>query len=191
MANPRIISGKVKGMRLQAVSGDSTRPVTDRVKEAFYNILGSDICDCAIFDLFGGTGSIGLEALSRGAAYARFCESNRNANKTLEENIRITHFEKQAKVYFADVFNVLSGIPDREFEYIYVAPPQYKQLWQKTMRLLDKNDGWLTDDGWIIVQIHPTEEEDLSLEHFTLFDKRKYGSTTLLFYRRKETTDQP
>ena len=186
MANPRIIAGTRKGMRLNAVPGDSTRPVTDRVKEAVFNILGADIVDASMFDLFGGTGSVGLEALSRGASYVRFSDANRNAYNTLVSNIKLTRFEKQAKAYFGDVFNILRGVPDREFEYIYVAPPQYKEMWKRIMEVLDKNDGWLTDDGWIIVQIHPIEREDLDLECFELFDERKYGSTTLLFYCRKE-----
>ena len=186
MANPRIIAGTRKGMRLNAVPGDSTRPITDRVKEAVFNILGADIVDASMFDLFGGTGSVGLEALSRGASYVRFSDANRNAYNTLVSNIKLTRFEKQAKAYFGDVFNILRGVPDREFEYIYVAPPQYKEMWKRIMEVLDKNDGWLTDDGWIIVQIHPIEREDLELECFELFDERKYGSTTLLFYCRKE-----
>ena len=186
MANPRIIAGSRKGMRLNAVPGDSTRPVTDRVKEAVFNIIGADIVDASMFDLFGGTGSIGLEALSRGASYVRFSDANRSAYNTLVSNIKLTRFEKQAKAYFGDVFNILRGIPDRDFEYIYVAPPQYKEMWKHIMEVLDKNDGWLTDDGWIIVQIHPIEREDLELECYELFDERKYGSTTLLFYCRKE-----
>ena len=186
MSNPRIIAGTRKGMRLNAVPGDSTRPITDRVKEAVFNIIGADIVDASMFDLFGGTGSVGIEALSRGASYVRFSDANRNAYNTLVSNIQLTRFEKQAKAYFGDIFNILRGVPDREFEYIYVAPPQYKEMWKRIMELLDKNDGWLTDDGWIIVQIHPIEREDLDLECFELFDERKYGSTTLLFYCRKE-----
>ncbi len=185
MATPRIIAGTVKGMRLHSVPGDSTRPVTDRVKEALFNILGTDIADAGMFDLFGGTGSVGLEALSRGASYVRFMDANRNAYKTLQENIKLTGFEKKSKAIFGDVFGYLRTVPDREFEYIYVAPPQYKRLWQKTMQILDDNDGWLSEDGWIIVQIHPVELEPLELNNFIRFDERKYGSTALLFYRRK------
>ena len=185
MATPRIIAGTAKGMRLHSVPGDSTRPVTDRVKEALFNILGTDIADAGMFDLFGGTGSVGLEALSRGASYVRFMDANRNAYKTLQENIKLTGFEKKSKAIFGDVFGYLRTVPDRDFEYIYVAPPQYKRLWQKTMQILDDNDGWLSEDGWIIVQIHPVELEPIELNNFIRFDERKYGSTALLFYRRK------
>jgi len=161
--------------------------VTDRVKESVFNIIGNDIVGASMFDLFGGTGSIGLEALSRGAVYARFSDANKNAYKTLQANVQRTRFENQSKVILGDIFNILRTIPDREFEYIYVAPPQYKEMWQKTMRILDQNDGWLTDDGWIIVQIHPVEIETLELDNFEVFDERKYGSTALLFYERKQT----
>ena len=190
MATPRIIAGTVKGMRLHSVPGDSTRPVTDRVKEALFNILGTDIADAGMFDLFGGTGSVGLEALSRGASYVRFMDANRNAYKTLQENIKLTGFEKKSKAIFGDVFGYLRTVPDREFEYIYVAPPQYKRLWQKTMQILDDNDGWLSEDGWIIVQIHPVELEPLELNNFIRFDERKYGSTALLFYQRKPLSSE-
>ena len=191
MANPRIIAGKKKGMRLNPVPGDSTRPVTDRVKEAVFNILSVYIEGASMFDLFGGTGSIGLEALSRGAAYVRFSDANRNAYNTLISNIKLTGFEKQAKAYFGDIFNILRGKPDKAFEYIYVAPPQYKEMWIKVMELLDRNDGWLTDDGWIIVQIHPIERVELNLEHYECFDERKYGSTLLMFYCRKDQDEEP
>ncbi|HNY93552.1 MAG TPA: 16S rRNA (guanine(966)-N(2))-methyltransferase RsmD [Flexilinea sp.] len=190
MATPRIIAGTAKGMRLHSVPGDSTRPVTDRVKEALFNILGTDIADAGMFDLFGGTGSVGLEALSRGASYVRFMDANRNAYKTLQENIKLTGFEKKSKAIFGDVFGYLRTVPDREFEYIYVAPPQYKRLWQKTMQILDDNDGWLSEDGWIIVQIHPVELEPLELNNFIRFDERKYGSTALLFYQRKPLSSE-
>lgn len=186
MATPRIIAGSVKGMRLQAVPGDSTRPVTDMVKEAAFNIIGPDIEGASMFDLFGGTGSIGIEALSRGAEYVRFTDANRAAFNTLKANISMTHFEDKSKLIFGDVFNFLRTVPDREFEYIYVAPPQYKGMWEKTLQILDGNDSWLSDDGWIIVQIHPSEYKDLQLECFECFDERKYGSTLLLFYCRKE-----
>ncbi len=190
MATPRIIAGTAKGMRLHSVPGDSTRPVTDRVKEALFNILGPDIADAGMFDLFGGTGSVGLEALSRGASYVRFMDANRNAYKTLQENIKLTGFEKQSKAIFGDVFGYLRTVPDREFEYIYVAPPQYKRFWQKTMQILDDNDGWLSEDGWIIVQIHPVELEPIELNNFIRFDERKYGSTALLFYQRKPLSSE-
>ncbi len=94
MANPRIIAGKARGIRLNGVPGDITRPITDRVKEALFNIISVDIVDATMLDLFGGTGSVGLEALSRGARYVRINDLNRQAIATIKANIQLTRLEK-------------------------------------------------------------------------------------------------
>jgi 16S rRNA (guanine966-N2)-methyltransferase len=94
-------------------------------------------------------------------------------------------FKSQAEIRRADAFAYLSAQPDREFEYIYVAPPQYQEMWAKALELTDDNIDWLSDDGWVIVQIHPKEYKPLALEHLEEFEQRKYGTTLLVFYERK------
>ena len=190
MSSPRIIAGSARGTRLQAVPGDITRPITDRVKEALFNIIGGDIYNAAWLDLFGGTGSVGIEALSRGAAWTRFIDLNRPAINTIKSNLTQTHLEKKADVILADAFAYLRRPPDRSFEYIYIAPPQYHELWSQALLELDKNMGWLSADGWAIVQIHPHEYNPLELVHLKEFDQRRYGSTRLLFYAREEAQSQ-
>jgi 16S rRNA (guanine966-N2)-methyltransferase len=183
MASPRIIAGKAKGLRLFPVPGDSTRPITDRVKENLFNIIGIDIIDTSFLDLFGGTGSVGLEAISRGAAFCRFIEKNASAATTLKKNIAYAKFEGATELVQTDALKYLRQTPDRTFDMIYVAPPQYKQMWKTALNLLDNHPAWLASYAWIIVQIHPVEvEEGLVFEHFHEFDRRKYGSTLLIFY---------
>lgn len=172
---------------MSPVPGDSTRPITDRVKEALFNIIGGDVIDADWFDLFGGTGSVGIEALSRGAQFVRFLEKNRTAMETIKKNLVATHFEHQAEVLLRDTFTVLNFPADRKFHYIYVAPPQYKEMWKRAMQQLDENKSWLTEDGWVIVQIHPIEYEALTLKNLKEFDQRKYGSTLLVFYEAVES----
>ncbi|MEN6410829.1 MAG: 16S rRNA (guanine(966)-N(2))-methyltransferase RsmD [Anaerolineaceae bacterium] len=184
MSTPRVISGKARGLRLLDVPGDITRPITDRVKEALFNILGVDIEEATLLDLFGGTGAVGIEALSRGAAYVRINDMNRAAIEIIKKNLAFTRLESGANVTRSDAFSLIKMPPDRAFDYIYVAPPQYKGMWAQAMRELDANPGWLLDDGWIIVQIHPREYEALELNNFVQFDERKYGSTLLVFYQR-------
>ncbi|MHB8933930.1 MAG: RsmD family RNA methyltransferase, partial [Bellilinea sp.] len=94
MANPRIIAGTARGTRLTAVPGDITRPITDRVKEALFNIVGADIIGASWLDLFAGTGSVGLEALSRGANYVRLNDLHRQAITTIKTNLTLTRLEK-------------------------------------------------------------------------------------------------
>jgi 16S rRNA (guanine(966)-N(2))-methyltransferase RsmD len=182
LSSPRIISGKARGIRLQSVPGDTTRPITDRVKEALFNILGSDIVDCHFLDIFGGTGSVGIEALSRGAHYVRFLDLNAGAVRTIKANLEHTHLTAGADVFQTDAFNYLRRPSDHQFHYLFVAPPQYKDLWEKTMQEIDANLSWLTPDGWVIVQIDPLEYKSLNLSHLVEFEQRKYGSTLLVFY---------
>jgi len=178
----RVISGTAKGRTLKAVPGEGTRPITDRVKESLFDILGADVRDARFLDLFAGTGGVGIEALSRGAKEAVFVEQGRAALETIRANLATTKLADHARVVRTDVFTFLAGTPDVPFDYIYIAPPQYKGLWAQTLRAIDANPAWLSDDSQVIVQIHPREFETLALEHLVLVDERKYGSTVLCFY---------
>ncbi len=181
----RVISGFAKGRNLQSVPGDSARPITDRVKEALFNILGADIVDAQFLDLFGGTGGVGIEALSRGAARAVFVDKNRQAQETIKANLMHTRLIDRAKIVRGDAFTFLAGQPE-PFHYIYVAPPQYQRLWVNALELIDTQPAWLAEDGEIIVQIHPKEYEDLPLQNFEVIGQRRYGSTMLVFYEHKQ-----
>lgn len=183
MSGLRVIAGKARGQRLRSVPGDSTRPITDRTKESLFNILGADIQDSSVLDLFAGTGSVGVEALSRGAKFVRFIDNNQLAVQTVKANLNQTGLSQFAEVLRMDAFKYLENKPDRFFDYIYIAPPQYKEIWKRALLTLDIHHEWLTEDAWVIVQIHPVEYEDIYLQHFTQIDQRKYGSTLLLFYR--------
>ena len=179
----RVIAGDAKGKTLKPVPGEGTRPITDKVKESLFNILNWRIPESRFLDLFAGTGQVGIEALSRGAEEAVFVEIAGVALRTIQENLEHTRLEEGAYVVGADVFDFLLRDPD-PFDFIYVAPPQYKSLWVKTLQLLDEVPGWLADDGWVIVQIDPLEYEDQALEQLTLFDQRTYGGVMLSFYAR-------
>jgi 16S rRNA (guanine966-N2)-methyltransferase len=187
MGTLRVISGKARGRRLKDVPGDTTRPITDRVKEAVFNILSIDITNASLLDLFGGTGAVGIEALSRGASYVRFVEINRQAQQVILENLASTNLSQGSHLVRGDAFRLLKQLPDRTFDYIYIAPPQYKEMWEKAMLLLDENPSWLSEDGWVLVQIHPVEYKELHLEHLVEFDQRDYGSTLVIFYASPST----
>ena len=182
MSNPRIIGGKARGVRLKPVPGDITRPVTDRVKGALFNILGADIREAAFLDLFGGTGSVGIEALSRGANFVRMIDLNRPAVSIIKENLKTTRLDENADVIQMDAFHFLKQKPDRVFDYIYVAPPQYKDLWWRALGEIDQNPGWLAEDAWVIAQIDPVEYQSKEFVHLHEFDQRRYGSTILVFF---------
>lgn len=185
MRGLRIIAGKARGRRLRSVPGDATRPITDRAKESLFNILGPDIRQASMLDLFGGAGSVGIEALSRGASFVRFVDLQRAAVETIRANLELTGLAGQAEALRQNAFDVLRRPADRAFDYIYIAPPQYKEMWKEALTELDAHPDWMTEDAWVIAQIHPVEYEALTLAHLTEFDQRKYGSTLLVFYERK------
>lgn len=184
MSSLRVIAGKAKGRKLRSVPGDLTRPITDRTKSALFNIIGADIINSTFLDLFAGTGSVGIEALSRGASFARFLEIQRSAIKTIKANLAETGLDENAEVVFQDAFQLFQNQPDRLFDYVYVAPPQYKGIWEQAVITMDKNIEWLSTDGWVIVQIHPKEYKEIALMNLEKFDERRYGSTLLVFFRR-------
>ncbi len=178
----RVIAGRAKGARLKAVPDKGVRPISDRVKESLFNIIGADIQEATFLDLFAGTGSVGIEALSRGASAVRFVELSSLATRVINENLTSTRLLESAEVIKRDALVLLKEPPDQAFDYVYIAPPQYQELWLKALRLIDRHPGWLSADAWVIVQIHPVEYQPEALTSLEEFDRRKYGSTVLVFY---------
>lgn len=186
MGNLRVIAGSARGRRLKLVAGKDTRPISDRVKEALFNIIGRDIEGATILDLFGGTGGVGIEGLSRGAAKAVFVDTSSRAIRTMRENLTITGSGERAQIIQTDALVYLRRAFHGSFGFIYIAPPQYCGLWSAALKTLDVHQRWLDPDGWAIVQINPVEFAELDLDNLTLFDQRRYGNTMLCFYERSD-----
>ena len=182
----RVIAGTAKGRKLKLVPGDSTRPIMDKVKEALFNIIGRNIYGAVFLDLFAGTGSVGIEALSRGAAKAVFVDLERNAIQTIQDNLNATKFSEKAIVKRADALKVVSQAPDLHYDFVYIAPPQYKNLWLDVMKALDANERWITADTQYIVQIDPSEEATVAFKHLKATDQRRYGNTLLWFFVKND-----
>ena len=180
----RVIAGKARGMKLKAVPGERTRPIMDRAKEALFSIIGSGIREASFLDLFAGTGSVGIEALSRGAQFTLFVELDRRAANTIRGNLAHTRLASSARVVRGNAFDILARRPERHFHFIYVAPPQYREMWLRTLELLDANAAWYQHDSRVIVQIDPAEYlADLRLKNLRALDRRRYGRTMLIFYQ--------
>ena len=182
----RIVGGEARGRRLKGPKTAGTRPVIDRVKTALFDILSERVVDADVLDLFGGTGAIGLEALSRGAARATFVEINHQMAGILRENARATGLADRAEVIRGDAFHFLEVAParGRRYDIVYIAPPQYHQLAAKALALVERLP--VTQPGGLaIVQIFPKERVDIDqmpLSKLHQIDERRYGSTLLLFY---------
>jgi 16S rRNA (guanine966-N2)-methyltransferase len=177
----RVISGIAKGRKLKAVKGDSTRPITDRVKVALFDILAVELEGSTFLDLFAGTGAVGIEALSRGAEHAVFVDCDPRAVQTIRNNLASTGLESRATVIRSDSFQYLQRQSHQEFDFVYIAPPQYKQLWTRALKILETHTDWLSPDGTVVVQIHPREYCEWENRQWREYDRRKYGNTLLLF----------
>lgn len=183
----RVIAGEAKGRRLYSVPGQSTRPITDRVKASLFNILAPRVPEARFLDLFAGTGGVGIEALSRGASEAVFVERDQRALATIRRNLEVTGLADRARVVRSDVFRFIRGYSEQPFDIIYVAPPQYQGLWAQALHALD-GSRLASSGGLIVAQIHPKEYEPLELAVLALATQgqRKYGSTLLCFYEVRQ-----
>ena len=183
----RVATGEAKGRRLKGPVDKGTRPIIDRVKQALFNILSARVEDARFLDLFAGTGSVGIEALSRGAASATFIELNHKMLQVVRENLRITGLADRAETLRADAFKFLQSAV-APYDMIYVAPPQYQEMAARALALLD-SAPLVVAESIVIVQIHPKERPGVvavPLTRLVMTDERRYGSTLLLFYQPKK-----
>ncbi len=177
----QVIAGIAKGRRLHAPQGLGTRPLTARVKASLFDILGDRVEGARVLDLFAGTGQLGIEALSRGAAHATFVELSQQAIEVIRRNLQETGFAEQARVVRQDVFAFVKRPEGEPFTLIFVAPPQYGGMAAKTVEALD-GSALLGDDCLVVVQQFAKEPMAEGLRRLALADRRDYGSTSLLFY---------
>ncbi len=177
----RVIAGTAKGMPLRSPSSPGTRPISDRGKEALFNILAPRIPGARFLDLFAGTGGVGIEALSRGAEAATFVERDETALGDLRFNLARTRLEQGAAVVRADVFAFLRRTPEA-FDVVFVAPPQWKGLWEQTLAALDAAPGWVAGDGVVVVQTDPKEVREHELAALERYDLRRYGGVAFSFF---------
>lgn len=189
----RVVAGSAKGKQLKSPKTSDTRPVMDRVKTALFDILRPRIRGTQVLDLFAGTGAIGIEALSQGAAAATFIELNPEIVRLIHQNLAITHLAGRAEVLRDDAFRFAQAAAQRgrRYDIVYVAPPQYGGLAARALAQLDADPLTVPGD-LVIVQIDPRERptvEDLDLGRLALADERRYGNTLLLFYEHEGETN--
>lgn len=192
----RIIAGRFKGRTLQAPSGLETRPTSDRLREALFNVLahGYDdpITDARVLDLFAGTGALGLEALSRGAAFVQFVEEAAAARGLIKANIEALGVAGVTKVYRRDATYMGPVAPAEPFSLVFCDPPYGKGLAASALASALKG-GWLTSDAVVIVE-ERADQKDILPHGFETIEERLYGETKLVFAclsRPSDTIDGP
>ncbi|MEA1960374.1 MAG: 16S rRNA (guanine(966)-N(2))-methyltransferase RsmD [Bacillota bacterium] len=184
----RVITGSAKGKKLLAPTGMDTRPITDRIKEALFNVLSYDIQDAGFLDLFAGSGSVGIEALSRGASRVVFVEKSSKVVKIIQDNLHNCHFDSDYQVYCLDVFRAIQDLHRKgeRFDYIYVDPPFTNEaIFIEFMKAIDQVD-LLSDDGMLIIRARRKKEMPEALTTIERIKTKDYGESTLHYYRLYE-----
>jgi len=181
----RIISGKVRGTKLETLSGYNTRPTLDRVKESLFNIIQRDIIDCVFLDLFSGSGAIGLEAISRGAKKAILCDNSKEAIKIIKKNVIKTYSEKEAQIYQCSYEELLKYKIKEKIDIVYIDPPYESDFAEKSVKLLLENQ-LLSLDTLIIIETDNKEKilNEIKKLEIQIIDTRKYGRAYLIFLKK-------
>jgi 16S rRNA (guanine(966)-N(2))-methyltransferase RsmD len=178
----RVITGKARGVALKTPLGQDTRPTADRVKEAMFSIIQFDIPNAVVLDLFGGTGQLGIEALSRGAREAVFVDQSENACKLIKENLNRTKFTQQGSVIRSSYTDFLRK-NRQKFHIIFLDPPYSGDFLENSIKIITEID--ILQSGGIIVSERPIEKElSQEINGYTRSKDYKYGKTLLTIYRK-------
>ena len=178
----RVITGKARGIQLKTPEGMLTRPTADRVKEALFSIINFDIPGAKVLDLFGGTGQLGIEALSRGAERAIFVDEREEACKIIRENLRRTRFEELGKVVRSDYLQYLRRCGDK-FDIILLDPPYAEVFLENALKCITEID--ILQSGGIIVAERPLGKEILwDFPGFSRSKDYKYGNCLLTLFKK-------
>ena len=178
----RVITGKARGVQLKTPDGMTTRPTSDRVKEALFSIIQFEIPASRVLDLFGGTGQLGIEALSRGAKSAVFVDAGEPACRLIRENLRRTKLESDAKVVRSDYMDYLKRCRET-FDIIFLDPPYAEVFLENALKCITEID--ILQTGGIIVAECPVGKDlPWNFEGFTRSKDYKYGNTILTIYRK-------
>ena len=179
----RVISGSARGVALKTPDGSKTRPTADRVKEAMFSIIQFDIPGARVLDLFGGTGQLGIEALSRGAKFSVFVDQGAQACALIRENLKRTRFENSAKVIQSDYDLYLRKNSDK-FDIILLDPPYAEVFLENSLKIISEID--ILQSGGIIVAERPLGKE-IPCEFSGLVRSKdyKYGNTLLTIFRKE------
>ena len=178
----RVITGKARGVELKTPSGMLTRPTADRVKEALFSIIQFDVPNTKVLDLFGGTGQLGIEALSRGAQSAVFVDEQENACRLIRENLKRTKMDSCAKVVRSDYMIYLRTCKEK-FDIIFLDPPYAEVFLENSLKMITEID--ILQSGGIIITERPVGKELLfDFPGFTRSKDYKYSKTILTIYRK-------
>ena len=181
----RIIAGEMRGCQLKAVEGMKTRPTSDKVKGAIFNVLGDKVMDARVLDLFAGTGNLAIEALSRGSREAVLIEKNLDAHKVIRGNLEKIGLGHRTKLLLMDAFKYINRYPSEIFDLIFLDPPYHQELVSKAILTL-KEYSYLATSGVIVAETAKDEELNNDIYPFEVRKTGVYGDTKVWYLQRMD-----
>lgn len=180
----RVIAGKYRGLKLASFEGENIRPTIDRVKESVFNILQFDIQGKKVLDLFAGTGSLGIEAISRGAKKVTFVEVNEDSIKVLKQNLK--RIEEDYELLKQDYKVALSQKKTQKesYDFIFLDPPYKTSLLKDALKEIDSSK--LLNAGGVIIAEHLFDDKlEIELENLEIYKEKKYGTVAVTFLKER------
>ena len=185
----RVIAGTCRGKKLAAPPGMATRPTSDRIKESLFSIINSriDFTGINVLDICAGTGSLGIEALSRGAGFCCFIESSQSVKTIIERNLLVTCFQNRSQLVALDAVKALHVIAGRgeRFDLVFFDPPYDSELYQRVLEVIAPS-GLLTTGSILVAECSARKPLTESYGCLKRFDRRFYGETALEFFAMEE-----
>lgn len=178
----RVITGSARGLRLNTLEGESVRPTSEKTKEAIFSAIQFDIEGRSVLDLFAGSGQLGIEALSRGAARAVFTDSSADAIEIIKQNVKKAGFDKQSVVSKIDYEQFLKGTKE-VFDIAFIDPPYNAGFIQKA---LDGTSNIMSEHGIIICEHSADISVPSEINGFTIYREYKYGKLITVTIYKKE-----
>ena len=182
----RVIAGTAKGRRLVSPKGSRIRPTSDKVKEALFNMLNGitgSLSGFSVLDIFAGTGNLGIEALSRGAADAVFIDNHRDSIALVKKNLELTGFSDKGRVVLREAVAALKILEDTDspFQLIFLDPPYQQEMLERVLEYL-ANSRLVDENTLVVAEFSPREKLETSFGSLREFDRRIYGDTALAFF---------
>jgi len=186
MLPTRIVAGKLKSRLVKTPKGDTVRPTSNRVRESVFSIVEDHAEDCCVLDLFAGAGSLGIEAISRGASHVTFVENSPHVVRVLKENIEHLDIQNRATVMKVDVFGVLKEFSTKgaRFGMVFMDPPYSENLAHRVMKSL-ASSGVVAEDGIVVTEHGKADSLEQTYGELALTRVLKFGDTWVSIYRRE------
>lgn len=178
----KIISGYLKGRKLEGYDILGTRPTMDRVKESLFGMIQNDVAEAICLDLFSGSGNLGIEAISQGANFSYLVDHNPRAIQYIKKNVSQLSIENKVKILFKDYIKALNSFQGKKFDLIFLDPPYQTNCIEKSLELIEKYD--LLSLGGLVICESSDIDKVIYSSYYSFVKSKKYGDKSIVILKK-------